>query len=166
VFHSQKLLNERQRRGFGYFFLRWQRGPFSKNVNEDLELLKNSNFVNWGRDNITLTKEGEKLLGMTKEIFDSNETILKYINQIVEKYSCLSPEQIKEKTYETTIMVPRIGKLMKIIDVPEKQIIMYGLSEKKARYSFLIPDEWLETLEVIFDKEAMNLLKNAGRRDS
>lgn len=161
VFLSQKLLNERQRKGFRYFFLRWNQGPFSANVNEDLVLLKNSGFINWGENKITLTDEGKNLLEMSKEIFDSNKTFLKYVDNVLAENSPLSPEEIKIKVYGIRMFLPNVRRIIRIEEVPPKQLLLCGLSEKKARYSFEIGDDWLDTLEVIFDEEAMDLLKKA-----
>lgn len=161
IFLSQKLLNSRKRRGFRYLFLRWDQGPFSKNVNQDLILLKNSKFVKWGDEKITLTGEGKKLLDSSKEIFDSNKTFIKYIDQTLEEYSHLSPEEIKGNVYNIRTWIPRLNRVMRIEEVPHKQVLMYELSEKRARYNFEIGEEWLDTLEVVFDEEAMGMLKKA-----
>lgn len=159
VFLSQKLLNESKRRGFRYTFLRWHKGPFSINVNEDLALLQNNNFINWGQNKITLTRDGSELLESSKEIFENNKDFLRYIDRVIEENSHLSPDEIKKRVYDIRVWVPKIRKVMRIEEVLPKQLLMYELSERKARYSFQIDDEWLETLEVIFDREAMDLLK-------
>lgn len=163
VFLSQKDLNAAQRKGFRYPFFRWLKGPFSANLNEDLTLLKDANFVDWGADNIELTQEGANLLESTEEVFEFNPTFLKYINKVVDEYSHLSPEEIKNHVYNIRIWVPRLKKVMRIEEVPQKQIIMYELPKKRTRYAFIIGNEWLETLEVIFDLEAMDLLREANQ---
>lgn len=161
TFLAEKLLNERQRKGLSYIFIRWNMGPFSANINNDLALLKNSNFVDWGRDKITLTSEGKNLLSKTSKIFDSNKTILNYVDVTIEKNARLSPEEIKDKVYDIAIRLPRVGRIMRIREVPPRNLLLCGLSEKRAKYSFEIQDSWLDTLEVVFDEEAMNMLRNA-----
>lgn len=163
IFLSQKLLNQRHKLGFRYFFLRWDKGPFSKDVNNDLLLLKNNNFVKWENNQITLTVEGKNLLEMSKEIFDSNKTFIKVIDDTVSEYSHLSPEEIKKEVYNMQMFIPKLRKVMRIEEVPPKQLLMYGLSERKAKYSFEVGEEWVDTLEVIFDSEAIDLLQKAKR---
>lgn len=161
IFLSQKQLIEKQKSGFRYLFIRWNQGPFSANLNEDLKLLQHSKFINWGKNSINLTTESKQLMAQLQDLFNLNKTYLKSIDSILEQYSSLTPTEIKEHVYNIKIRIPRIGTIMRIEDIPHKKPLLVELSKNRARHSFDLPEEWLETLEVVFDWEAMNLLKQA-----
>jgi len=160
AFLTQKKFIERRLKGFSYNFFRWHKGPFSADVNNDLVLLKQMNFARW-EDRIYLTEEGEALLKQCEDLFERNDTFLQIIDSIIKEYAGLKPDEIKEKVYEMKVMVPKIRKSMLIREIPPKTLILYRPSKKRTRQEFDINEEWLATLELIFDEEALELLKKA-----
>lgn len=163
VFLSQKKLIEKKIKGFSYNFFRWERGPFSANVSEDINGLIQDNFLSWGKGNIKLTKEGEKVLKECSEILESNHNVIQYVDQIVEEYGQLTPDEIKKYVYDLRIMVPRIRKLMRIEDIPMRTLILFKPSLKRVKRTFNVSDDWLVTLELILNPEARESLKRAQR---
>lgn len=163
VFLAQKKISvERKLKGFSYNFFRWIKGPFSANINVDLQLLLNSHLVTW-KDGVKLTKDGGKVLHGYKEVFDNNSIFVECVDSITKKYAKVDPETLKNQVYEMVVMVPIIRKLMKIKDIPYKHLILFKTSERKARRVFEINDEQLTRLELILDVEALDFLRKAQK---
>ena len=163
VFLSQKKYISKKMDGFAYLFLRWHKGPFSKDLANDLVLLKQMKFLRWGNDKIELTKDGKKLLENCNEIIEKNKDFLKVIDEIIEEYGHLNPDALKEKVYQMNIFIPKDRKVMKIEQIPPKKLILYPLPQKRTKIEFGINEEWIDTLEVLLDEEAIDLLVQAQR---
>ncbi len=159
VFLSQKKLIAEKMNGFTYLFLRWLKGPFSGDLNNDIVLLKQMKLLRWGDDRIELTEEGKHILESLHEIMENNKGFSDIIDNIIEEYGSLSPEEMKEKVYQMKIFVPNDRKVMKIEEIPPKRLILFGLSRKNTRIEFNIDEEWLDTLEVLLDDEAIQFLE-------
>lgn len=161
VFLAQKKLVERGLKAFSYNFFRWRKGPFSKNLRIDLITLLETKFVRRKLDKIELTEKAKELLEDCTKLLNENRYFLKFIDNIVSKYSEYSPEDIKESVYALKVMVPRIRQIMTIKDIAPSQLILFKTSDKKARSIFSISNSWLATLELTFDKEAISSLERA-----
>ena len=159
VFLSQKELTAKKMNGFAYLFLRWLKGPFSGDLNNDIVLLKQMKLLRWGDDRIELTEEGEHILESLHEIMENNKGFSDIIDDIIEEYGFLSPDEMKEKVYQMEIVVPKDRKVMRIEEIPPKKLILFGLSRKNTEIEFNINEEWLDTLEVLFDDEAIQFLE-------
>ena len=163
VFLAQKRLVDRKLKAYSYNFFRWQKGPYSADLSNDLNMLVNMGFVIWRRNNIELTEQGKKILNACDDVFVENKTFLRHINLIIEEYATLDPEVIKDLVYDMKVMVPKIRKLMLIKQIPMKQLILFKSSDKKVRLIFHISKDWSATLELTFDEEALDSLKQAQR---
>ncbi len=164
TFLAQKRLSaDNKIKGFGYNFFRWERGPFSGEVNEDLKELARANYISWSDEKIELTECGKELVKECKGVLESNTKILHYIDLVASDYAPLNREELKKRVYGMMIMVPRLRKLMKIEDIPKKQIILFKTSENKARKKFEITENWLATLEILFDQKSLESLDRAQR---
>ena len=159
VFLSQKELTAKKMNGFAYLFLRWLKGPFSGDLNNDIVLLKQMKLLRWGDDRIELTEEGEHILESLHEIMENNKGFSDIIDDIIEEYGFLSPDEMREKVYQMEIVVPKDRKVMRIEEIPPKKLILFGLSRKNTEIEFNINEEWLDTLEVLFDDEAIQFLE-------
>lgn len=159
VFLSQKKLTAKKMNGFAYLFLRWLKGPFSGDLNNDIVLLRQMKLLRWGDDKIELTEEGKHILESLYEIMENNKGFSDIIDNIIEEYGSLSPEEMKEKVYQMKIFVPNDRKVMRIEEIPPKKLILFGLSRKNTKIEFNINEEWLDTLEVLLDDEAIQFLE-------
>jgi hypothetical protein len=83
------------------------------------------------------------------------------IKATAQLYGAIPSEELKEQVYDIPVWVPRLKKAMKIRDVEEKQLILYGISAKNARKAFNLDENWQATLEIVFDKDALDSLKMA-----
>jgi uncharacterized protein YwgA len=161
VFLIQKNFVQRKLKGFSYNFFRWEQGPFSADVNNDLKLLKKSKLITWDDDEILLTKQGADLLKECDEVFKENIIFNKPFESVVKSYANFTPEEIKEEVYKQNIFVPKIRKVMSIDKIPLKQLILFRPTIKKMKELFKIDEEWEATLELLLDKEGLVSLGNA-----
>ena len=163
VFLAQKDLIKRRLKAFAYNFFRWDQGPFSADLNNDLVKLARNDFLRWESWNkkMYLTKDGKGLLDACKEAFEENEVFLRSIDAIIGKFAEVEPEAIKNEVYGMRLMVPKIRKQMVIREIPHRQLILFRPSMKRMRREFKISDDWLATLEVAFDEEAVATVRKA-----
>jgi uncharacterized protein YwgA len=152
VFHSQRRLSAKKLKAFSYNFFRWEKGPFSADLNNDLTLLIHAGLIKPGWP-IELTDEGYKLLESCIEIFDSNKRLIKNIDEVVEEKAKQDPNLIKEETYDLTVTLPRTHKRMTIREIPKGTPILFRISDAKAERIFDLNEQWLSTLEVAFHQE-------------
>lgn len=152
VFHSQRRLSAKKIKAFSYNFFRWYKGPFSADLNSDLDLLIHGGFIKPGWP-IELTDIGYKLLESCFEIFDSNKHLIKYIDGVVEEKAKQDPNLIKEETYNLTVTLPRTHERMTIREIPKGKPILFRISDAKAESIFNFNEPWLNTLEVAFHQE-------------
>lgn len=161
VFLAQKKLVERQLKAFSYNFFRWRKGPFSKNLRIDLLALVEAQFLRWRANKIELTDKAKGVLETCSELLDENEYFLRWVNDIILEYSHYSSEEIKDLVYSLKVVVPRLRQIMTIKDIPPRQLILFKTADKNARMIFDIDKSWLATLELTFDKEALDSLSKA-----
>jgi len=161
VFSIQKLLTQRSRKAFSYNFFRWHKGPFSADLNNDLNLLQKNKMVDWGKDKIVLTRQGTELLNACHEIIDKNIFFHDAFNTIINEYARLPPGEIKNRIYQLRIFVPVLRKVMSIRDIPLKQLILFKPRDERMKHVFDIDESWEATLEILFDKDALVSLSMA-----
>ncbi len=161
VFLSQKKLVQKKLKAFSYTFLRWHKGPFSKDLAEDIKSLVKAGMLSRINDNIALTDAGREIVARSEELLTKQPEFMVPIKAIAQLYGAIPSEQLKEQVYDISVWVPKLKKTMKIRDVEEKQLILYGISAKNARKAFNLDENWQATLEIVFDKEALDSLKMA-----
>jgi uncharacterized protein YwgA len=161
VFLSQKKLVQKKLKAFSYTFLRWHKGPFSKDLAEDIKSLVKAGMLTRIDDKIALTDAGKEIVARSEELLTKQPEFMVPIKAIAQLYGAIPSEDLKEKVYDISVWVPRLKKVMKIRDIEEKQLILYGLSAKKARKAFNLDENWQATLEIVFDKDALDSLKMA-----
>lgn len=163
VFLVQKKLIGRKLKGFSYNFFRWIKGPYSAGVSMDLDLLVSGGFVSTHENKIELAPDGNEVVHSFRELLrgDRNQPLLSCIDSILEEYAAMDPEALKDKVYAMKVMVPKIRKLMTIQEIPPKQLILFKSSDEKVRQIFEIDEARQGLLELVFDAEALELLKKA-----
>lgn len=162
VFLTQRKSVKQKAKGFSYNFFRWRMGPFSADVNKDLDLLVDCGYVT-GKHNIRLTSMAEAVLEKCKEIIDDNSYFVTNIRRTAGNYAKYYPDELKDRVYKISVFLPRIRKSMLIKSVPMGTLILFRTSDRKALSKFTIDEDWLATLETIFDREAIESLKRSQR---
>lgn len=161
VFLSEKLSVQRSLRSLVYPFFRWHKGPWSKNLSEDLRHLTNNGFLERETSGFVPTSEAKEILKLSAPLLDSENIFLRPIDETIVKWGHFSPDAIKEQVYDIPIFVPRLRKVMRMRDIEEGQILLFGVSESKARRIFSLPEDWMATLEILFDKDAIESFRMA-----
>jgi len=162
VFLSQKKTIAKKGKGFNYNFFRWQKGPYSADVSEDLKVLMANNYVS-GKYEVELTDQGREVLSKCAELLTKNKRLLEPIDAVIEQYAQLDPEKIKNEVYKMQVIVPRTHQLARVEQLPPRQLILFRSSDESAKLLFDIDGEWLATLELIFDQEALDSLRRAQK---
>lgn len=160
AFLIQKEYVRRKWKGLNYNYFRWHKGPFSADLNADLDVLRHLGLVSnsWP---IELTEKGSDFLESTSELDDDNKKYIKIIDKIVEKYANWTPDEIKQYVYNLQIVVPKKRKRMRIRDTMPGTLLLYRMTKKKSTDIFDVSEDWQATLELAFDQEAIESLKDA-----
>jgi uncharacterized protein YwgA len=163
VFLSEKLSVQRKLRSLVYPFFRWHKGPWSKDLSDDLRHLTNTGLLCRGKNGFSLTPEAREILAFSESLLNTEHIFLKPIDETIKEWGHYASDAIKEKVYDIAFFVPRLRKVMRMRDIDEGQILLFGVSESKARKIFTLPEDWAATLELLFDKNAVDSLKAAQK---
>jgi uncharacterized protein YwgA len=155
VYLSQEKMVKNRLRGFNYTFYKWKYGPMSDRVLEDFESLVAAGLITPPPGSAGLTNEAREILKTCRELFDRNREILATIDKTVNEYAPYNGRQIKLVVYGRPILGEKKG--VELGEVGE--VLLTGISEKEAVCNFLIDEEWLETLDILLDKEARESLQ-------
>lgn len=160
AFLIQKEFVRRKWKGLNYNFFRWHKGPFSADLNADLDVIRHVGLVtkNWP---IRLTQEGTELLEDCSELNEKNSEFLKVVDGIVKKFANYTPDEIMNYVYNLQIVVPKKRRKMRIADTLPGTLLLFRMSKNKSTNVFKIDEDWLATLELAFDQEAIESLKQA-----
>ena len=160
TFISELKFVKKRWKVLNYQFLRWKRGPFSKNLAEDITKLKEVGLIEL-KESIELSKNGLKFLESTDEIFSTNTQFMKLIDNTIKTWANRDSESIMKWVYNQQVIVPKIGKPMYIQDIPMGTLILFKVSSKNADKLFDLDESWKATLEVMFNRGALKSLDDA-----
>lgn len=160
VFMAEKALNEQRIKAFNYTFFAWDFGPLSREIYVDHEKLVDNGTLS-KNENISLSKDGKKLLKDSEEIFEKNKDILEDIDITIEKYADFDTESLVEYVHDLKVKVKEYEKPVRIGSLRKGTDIISKLDEEKAEKSFEIDEAWIETLEILLDKEFCKAIKES-----
>lgn len=141
--------------GFDFNFFRWNYGPMAVDIYRLIEMLKNVEMIHKGKiGDFPVTEGGLKLLEIFNPVFEENADVLRETEKTVEEFGGMSAGSLKEYIYDTFWFggIP-------LRDVEFGTNLFIPLSKRKR--DFVIPEEWLETLEIYLDKGLYEGLKQA-----
>jgi len=161
VFLSEKHFIQKKMKVFNYNFFRWHRGPYCKDLANDIKGLVKAGLLRRANDRIELTDLGKEVVARCEAILMIRPEFIAPIKTVAKEYGSIPSDDLKEMVYNMTIFVPRVRKVMKIRDIEEKKLLLFKLSEEKAKKTFNLDENLQATLELIFDKKAMDSLKTA-----
>lgn len=158
IFVIEKTMNDKKVKGLNYDIIKFHHGPYSHQLEQDFkDLQKNEIFA---RELMGLTDKGNKILNHCSGVLERNQYIVRVINSMIENLSRKSLDSILTMIYNATIKLPD-GRIMKIADIPENTPMINKLRETEAKEKLNIPNKWIETLDIMFDKEASDSLDKA-----
>jgi len=153
IFLSEHSMLKDRVKGFNYSFYRWHLGAFTPEVYEDLDYLIWNNLVT-ERVKIELTDRGRALLNSIRELLEENREILRYIDENVNRLAREDVYKIMQIAYKTKVKIPIVNIEVKVIDLPLGTPLTTKMDELEAELTFIIDNEWLETLDILLDSEA------------
>jgi hypothetical protein len=160
----QKLLYEAEKRmtkfgwvGLSYVFYRWEHGPYSPEAQWGVEWLVKNGLVTETDALIEATADGHELLDHARELVESNEEMMKLIENVSDAHAFHTGRTMEDAVYGTPS--PITGQLIDKIKLGEA--VLEPLEKSKASRLFRIDDSWLETLEILLDKSSRESLQQA-----
>lgn len=152
IFLVEKNLNENGVKALIYDFFMWNQGPLSKEIYVDYKMLTHNKILNQNI-NITLSKKGRHILSDFQEIFENNKNIMKIIEDLINAFAQYDTEFIVQHVQNLTLFMEGCEEPRKIMDLEKGIDLIIGLSHQNSSLSFTIDDSWLETLDILLDKE-------------
>ena len=160
----QKLLFEAEKRmtkfgwvGLSYVFYRWKHGPWSPEAQWGLEWLARNGLVTETEALIEATDDGHGLLDDARELVESNQEIMKLIENVSDAHALDTGRTMEDAVYGTPS--PATGELMD--KVKPGEAVLEPLEKSKASKLFRIDDSWIETLDILLDKSSRESLQQA-----
>lgn len=133
-------------------------GPFSRSLYDDYDYLM-ANGIIVEESGVQITKTGKRILAGCEPLFKKNKEIMTEIRSSVRKFGPLPFDTLIGEVYNMEI-VPLKGSIpVKISAIPKGEDLLRKLETSEAQQSFSIDDEWVDTLDILLDNNALTLLK-------
>ena len=92
-------------------------------------------------------------------LFKEYKSVTTPIDAVARRSAGLTTQELTERVYGTTISYPMGSK--KIRDIPKGWPILSPPPPERTSASFTLNDSWVETLEIILDRDGYDSLKRA-----
>ncbi len=159
---SELSMKQNLEKGFNYNFKKLQFGPYSDQLQKDIDWIEQQKLIDSRRfaegKIFESSRFGRKLLNDFCDLFIRNNIFTRKIFTINCKYARLNTFQLVEEVHQQKY--PNLENI-KIDDAEIGEIILYRLSSEKAKIEFDITPEELATLEVYLDDNAYNSVMHA-----
>jgi uncharacterized protein YwgA len=156
-FYSEYLMNKRKERGFNLLFRRHKFGPYSDDLEKDMKDLASVQFIKIDDKSIELDEFGERILFEAEELLLSNKWLSETISQSAKKIVPMVNDSVLNFIYKLPVE-SKFGKTVE--DIPDGGTIIRPLDDKISEKKFVLDEDWIETLDVLFDvKTTKNLLR-------
>lgn len=159
VFTSEWTMVNKKIKAFNYDIFKYKQGPYSFQLEEDIKYLEKNNLIEIEKV-ITVTDRGKEILLRLKDNIKRNRNVVRIIDSIVETLSRKNLDDILKMVYGAEFKLPD-GRIMKINDIPIETLMIKKLKEGEAKEKFTIPEEWVETVDIMMSKDFYNSLKEA-----
>lgn len=156
VFLSEKRMVEEKLKGFNFFFNVYTHGPSSKELLRMIDDLRYQKLMKFENNTFSITEKGEEMVSEFVETTPENKAFFNIVDEIIEGYGNLSPEEILDQVYamevkpmysEETI---NIGEAVK--NSPKKRLLM-KLDAGDVAKELTVPDDWVETVNFTLNPE-------------
>jgi len=164
-FLSEWKMLDNHEKGFNYDFIRLTHGPYSPDVEEDVEWLENNQLVealpiNEKVNIFRETRFGRKLLKDFDSVFMRNNIFTQKIAAINRKYAPMSLQDLLSEVY--SMPHPYMKGERTIGELRPRTPLLYKIETQKARVTFNITKEELATLDIYLDDENYRSVMLAG----
>ena len=96
-----------------------------------------------------------------REIFKRNRDVLKEIDNIVEEFADFNTGSLVDYVHELMVEIEGHEKPVRIGNLNKGTDIISKINEKNAVRTFEIDESWVETLEILMDKEFYKAIKES-----
>jgi uncharacterized phage-associated protein len=160
-----EMLDKRQK-GFNYDFIRLTFGPYSPDLEKDIEWFENNGLVELiPIDEKTRifreTSIGNKILGDFKDTFKRNELFTQKISEINRDFASMPLEKLLSFVYGLPHPYMK-GKPRRIGELKPRTPILFKINEQKASVKFVMTPEELATLDIYLDKVCYDSIMQAS----
>lgn len=170
VFISEREMLRNSEKGFNYYFIKLLYGPYSAELDNDLNSLVQSKIVEaepTGRGaNIVSTQRCANILRDFNDLIRRNQIFVRRISDINRRFGILGFKRLLNSVYhmQSPLHKYRKGKRPPTIaSLPLKTPLLKPIPEEMASKTFSITPEEIATLEIYFDTEAYESLVQASR---
>lgn len=152
TFLSEWEMLDKHEKGFNYDFIKLTFGPYSPDVEKDLEWLESKKLVQLAPvDSKTRvfrqTLWGRKILNDFREMFDRNSLFVSRIAANNERFAGMALEKLLNFVYSLPHPYMR-GKPRTIGELKPRTPILFKIPEEKAGAKFVVTPEELATLDI------------------
>jgi uncharacterized protein YwgA len=148
LYLAENKMIKNQIKGLNYDFFRWDYGPMSAVLLQDLDCLSENGLLEKSENFIGITNRGLSVLKSSTALLDRNKELLEYIRKIVREFGPYKGKSLKEIVYGS----PKINEKKQIARTEHGEELLNALPLEQAKQRFWIDDEWTETLVILLDK--------------
>ena len=143
TFLSEWAMIDKRDRGFCYYYLKFKKGPYSFDLNNDLEMFLQSKIIRVSNHNLSLTEYGKSIVNDFSSIIEQNGYTLSIIDKIIDGFADFSLQELLKLIY--SLRHPYV-KNYTIGSAPLRMPLIYKLPDNKVKIPFKITKEQHEDL--------------------
>jgi hypothetical protein len=115
-------MNTRNKRCFHYEFFQYNYGPFSIEVYDDHDALKELSLISESGITSEINKEGERILSEFDSVFKQNGLLLSEMKEMISGLNRMSGFELVEDTHQMTVTWN--SKVCKLREIPKHSTIL------------------------------------------
>ena len=169
-FISEREMIDSYEKGFNYYFIKLYHGPYSFELNDDLNDFAQSKIIETEPSDkgttIIPTDRCAEILNDFGSLARRNRTFLRTIDSVNRRYGTLGLKKLLNAVYRMQSPLHQYRKRMRpptIASLPLRAPLAKAIPAEEARTAFIITHEEIATLEIYLDKEAFDSLAQAGK---
>ncbi|MGA2625743.1 MAG: hypothetical protein ABSF63_01605 [Candidatus Bathyarchaeia archaeon] len=121
-FRTEFDMNTRNKRCFHYEFFQYNYGPFSIEVYDDHDALKELSLISESGITSEINKEGERILSEFDSVFKQNGLLLSEMKEMISGLNRMSGFELVEDTHQMTVTWN--SKVCKLREIPKHSTIL------------------------------------------
>jgi len=159
-FLMESSLSEKNQRAFSYEFFKYDQGPISREVYEDLESLIDNGLAIEDEEGIRLSKTGEEIRSQFQDTVPKSISLI--MRNVINEYASLKTRILVDKVHEMKVKLPN-GTVTRIEDLPRNCVILPNSATTKL---FKLGKDYLETFRILSDQPLRNAIREARKKGS
>jgi uncharacterized protein YwgA len=145
TFLSEWEMIDKRERGFSYYYLKFEKGPYSFDLANDIKTLVKANIIRKRQWSLILTKFGNSIVEDFSNLLSQNFHVVSIIDRTINKYAEYSLKELLDEVY--SLPHPYV-KGYTIGTASLKMPLLYKLPEEKVVVPFKADEEQIEDLLV------------------